>query len=61
MGGIAMTRKEALDWITKKVLGIDTLETQHSDEKDFHEVSVWNLKRTLEAMYDEGFNAANLE
>jgi len=30
------------------------LETRHSDEEDFFEVSVWDLKATLKAAYDAG-------
>lgn len=34
--------------------GIETLETRNSDGADFHEVSVWGLKRMLEDAYAAG-------
>jgi hypothetical protein len=36
------------------VLGIKTLETRRSDSLDFHEVSVWGIKRALEVAYHMG-------
>jgi len=42
--------------IAKRLLGIDSLETQHNDRLDFHEVSVWSLKEALEAAYEAGRN-----
>ena len=38
---------ELLDTIVAKRLGIQTLETQHSDQLDFHDVSVWALRESL--------------
>ena len=35
-------------------LFIETLETQHSDRLDFHDVSVWGIKAALEAAYEAG-------
>ena len=35
-------------------LGIETLETRHSDSLDFHEVSVWGLREMLMAAYEHG-------
>jgi len=43
--------KEELAKIAKEMLLIDTLETRHSDFMDFHEVSVWQLRKALEAAY----------
>lgn len=45
---------ELLDKIVQKHLGIQTLETQHSDRLDFHEVSVWTLRETLIETFGAG-------
>ncbi len=36
---------------------IETLETQHRDRLDFHDVSVWAVKSALEAAYAAGLAA----
>lgn len=41
--------------------GIETLETRHSDSLDFHEVSVWSLRKMLEAAYEYGAAAGRAE
>ena len=46
--------QDVLEKIAKGVLHIDTLETKHSDEMDFHEVSVWSLKLALQCAYNAG-------
>ena len=38
-----------LTLIAQKHLGIETLETRHSDSLDFHDVAVWCLRDALEA------------
>ncbi len=43
--------------IAKEHLFIETLETQHSDRLDFHDVSVWAVKSALEAAYAAGIEA----
>lgn len=43
--------------ITKEHLLIETLETQHSDRSDFHDVAVWSIKSALEAAYAAGIEA----
>jgi hypothetical protein len=48
-----------LEQIAKKHLFIETLETQHSDRLDFHDVSVWGVKSALQAAYEAGRKAAN--
>lgn len=45
-----------LEAIAKEILGIDTLKQQYSDDKDFHEVSVWSLELALFRAYNEGLN-----
>ncbi len=37
---------------------IDTLETQHSDRLDFHDVAVWAIRAALEDAYAAGLAAA---
>jgi len=46
-----------LEQIAKKHFFIETLETQHSDRLDFHDVSVWAVKSALEAAYAAGIEA----
>jgi hypothetical protein len=43
--------------IAKKHLNLETLETQNSDNLDFHDVAVWSLKEALQEAYETGFNA----
>lgn len=40
--------------IAREFMEISTLEMQNSDELDFHEVAVWQLKDALQAAYDAG-------
>jgi len=40
--------------IARTVLDIPTLRERKSDSLDFHEVSVWGLKRALAAAYEAG-------
>jgi hypothetical protein len=51
---------EELTIIAKQKLNIKTLETRNSDELDFYEVSVWNLKEALEAAYIAGKSSATI-
>ena len=46
-----------LEQIALKHFFIETLETQHSDRMDFHDVSVWAVKSALEAAYAAGLAA----
>ena len=43
--------------IAREILDIDTLEIRNSDDLDFHEVSVWSLKRALQLAYELGQNS----
>ena len=43
--------------IAKEHLFIETLETQHSDRSDFHDVAVWSIKSAMEAAYVAGIEA----
>jgi hypothetical protein len=46
-----------LEQIALKHFFIETLETQHSDRLDFHDVAVWAIKSALEAAYAAGIEA----
>ena len=46
--------EQLLDQIAKQHLFIETLETQHSDRLDFHDVSVWAVKAALQAAFEAG-------
>ncbi len=46
-----------LEQIALKHFFIETLETQHRDRLDFHDVSVWAIKSALEAAYAAGIEA----
>ena len=46
--------EQRLTQIAKTKLGIETLETRHSDSLDFHDLAVWSLREALEAAYQAG-------
>lgn len=54
------TKSNRLDQILERIaqtdLQIETLRERKSDSLDFHEISVWALKRALKAAYDAGSN-----
>lgn len=52
------TMKKELEQIAKTALGIDTLTTRNSDELDFNELSVWQVKNALESAYKAGQSEA---
>ncbi len=56
----APTPDVLLERLAKEHLFIDTLQTQHSDRLDFHDVSVWGIKAALQAAYEAGAKAASL-
>ena len=43
--------EEMLTKIANDVLNIDSLETQNSDDLDFHNVAVWEVKQALEKAF----------
>ncbi|MAE40900.1 MAG: hypothetical protein CML07_08295 [Psychrobacter sp.] len=47
-------KNELIVEIARRVLDIETLEERKSDSLDFHEVSVWGLKRALEQAFEAG-------
>lgn len=50
-----------LEEIAKQHLHLDTLEERKSDELDFQEQAVWNIKAALEAAYAAGLAQSELE
>jgi hypothetical protein len=48
------TKQETVQYLCDHVFGNYTLETQNSDEKDFHNVAVWTIKEGIEKAYDFG-------
>lgn len=55
------TNKAILAEIAKKHLFIDTLDSQRSDRLDFHDLGVWSIEQALEAAFQAGFAAAELQ
>ncbi len=51
-------KQKVIEQIALDHLFIETLETQHRDRLDFHDVSVWAVKSALEAAYAAGLAAA---
>ena len=53
-----MKPSQSIDQLFERIanqhLFIETLETQHSDRLDFHEVAVWGVKCALAAAYAAG-------
>ena len=45
---------KAFETIATNTLGIETLAVQNSDRLDFHDISVWQIKRALQAAYELG-------
>jgi Family of unknown function (DUF6900) len=43
-----------IEKIARRDLGIETLETRHSDSLDFHECAVWQIRRALENAFIAG-------
>ncbi|TVQ62824.1 MAG: hypothetical protein EA378_03150 [Phycisphaerales bacterium] len=52
------TRDTTIERIARKALGIETLETRHTDGLDFHDLAVWTIKDALEHAYEAGRKAA---
>ena len=54
----AAEAQEAIARIAARILGIGTLDRRNRDALDFHELSVDELRRALEAAYEAGRAAA---
>ena len=46
--------EEMLTKIANEVLNIKSLETNNSDDQDFHDVAVWDVKQALEKAFALG-------
>lgn len=55
---MSKTKQQVIEQIALEHLFIETLETQHRDRLDFHDVSVWAIKSALEAAYAAGIATA---
>jgi hypothetical protein len=51
------TQAQVVAKIAREVLGLDTLETRHSDTLDFSDQAVWQLRAALEAAYNAGVSS----
>ena len=51
---------KTIDRIAREILGLETLERRNSDSLDFHDLSVWEIKRALEAAYTAGGRQAKV-
>ena len=51
------TESGAVAEIARRLLGIETIETQSSDALDFHDLAVWQVREALQAAYDAGVAA----
>jgi len=49
-----MIGNHIIDTIAARDLGIETLETRHSDALDYHECAVWQIRRALENAFIAG-------
>jgi hypothetical protein len=56
--GTHATTDQQLLQIARLHLQTTTLETRHSDQLDFHEVSVWGIKSALQAAFEAGRQSA---
>lgn len=52
---------DALIRIATQELGIDTLDTRHSDSLDFHDLHVVRIRTALQRAYHEGRTSASLQ
>ena len=52
---------QLLEGIARQHLSIETLQTQRSDQLDFHDVSVWSVKSALQAAFEAGKQAERTE
>lgn len=50
----AEVRDEQLAKLAKQYLSIEVLDPRNSDSLDFHEVSVWDVKKALILAYEMG-------
>ena len=53
----AKPEQATIDKIAREILDLETLETRNMDGLDFHELSVWEIRKALEAAYNAGREA----
>jgi hypothetical protein len=46
--------------IAKEHLGLETLEAQGLDRLDFHDLSVWQIKKALQEAFYAGFKTGEI-
>jgi len=47
-------RLAAIHRIAREELGLETLDARNSDQLDFHELAVWQIKKALLKAYEAG-------
>lgn len=58
MPDVSTAARQQIAEIARTILGIETLETRHADQLDFHDTAVWSIRAALEAAYLAGATAA---
>jgi hypothetical protein len=53
-----MAKNKAVQTIAEETLNLPTLKSRGRDSLDFHELSVWQIKKALEEAYDAGERAS---
>jgi len=54
----AKSMNATIENIAREILDLETLETRNMDGLDFHELSVLEIRKALEAAYNAGRKAA---
>lgn len=54
MDNPSKTAEQLAEEVAKKILNVETLQTRNMDSLDFHEHSVWTIKKALLEMYKLG-------
>ena len=52
-------KEQTIQRIVREVLWLQTLEQRGRDHLDFHEVSIWQIRRALEQAYEAGRASAH--
>lgn len=53
--------QELLRRIASKKLHVHTLQTQNSDDLDFHDIPVWGIKEALEEAFNAGYASGMID
>jgi len=56
-----LDKDSIISYIAENSCNVETLETQSSDELDFHDIAVWNIKEALEMAFKAGQEYNNSE